>query len=106
MTQSRISNKNEEDVNKEKSLVSPLCLYFYDINGNCNNLDFTDGKLSVDVKKLDLSEISNDEVVKIVKIINDFTSEKSDSNGKIIIPIYVINIYHILTNGNYNRTEV
>ncbi|KRQ87166.1 hypothetical protein ABG79_00964 [Caloramator mitchellensis] len=95
----------------EKSMIysnqtSPLNFYFYDINGNCNNIDIENCKFDVEMKEISQENIPDEKIAKIVQLITDFSNERLGYGEKLIIPIYIVNIYNILTNGNYNKTEV
>ena len=94
---------NEEDSDK-KCDGKDLKLLVYNVNGNSNEVEMVPG--SVSVSKGSLSDLNNEHVNKIINSVRKLEEKKPGGISRISIPIYIININNILSNGNKNNVSV
>ena len=84
--------------------VIKLCIY--NINGNSNEVKLVPGEISVSEGTLEDLDLSAENLQKITGMMDELRKREWSNGIEIKIPIYIININNILSNGNKNEVTV
>ena len=76
----------------------------YNVNGNSNEVEMVPGSISV--TKGSIADLNNENVNKIVDAVRKLEEKKPYGASRISIPIYIINVKNILSNGNKNNVSI
>lgn len=79
-------------------------LSIYNINGNSNQLSLLPADISVE--KGTIGDVNEESIRKMLDSLNALKNEPLTAPAKISIPIYIINITNILSNGNNNQVRI
>ena len=94
--------KNSKKESEEENGEYVFKLVINNINGNSNEVEFTPSDISV--SRGSLGDLDEESTRKIVKMLTDVSKE--GEYIKINIPIFILNINNILSNGNKNNVSV
>lgn len=81
-------------------------IYVYNVNGNSNELRLVPGEASISegsLKDIPLSEEISD---RIAQALNNINERQPGSEFVIKIPVFIININNVLSNGNKNAVTL
>ena len=83
-----------------------LKICIYNINGNSNELKLTPSDIRVSEGTLEDISLDEENTKRIMEVINSLNNETLQKIACLNIPIYIININNILSNGNRNEVSV
>lgn len=94
---------DEKACHKTEDILK-ICIY--NINGNSNEIKLTPSDIKISEGTLEDINIDEENTRRIMDLINGINAEASHNISGIRIPIYIININNILSNGNRNEVTV
>lgn len=91
------------DITKKDACVeNTIKICIYNINGNSNEFKLLPGEVLISEGTLNDLPLNEEAMNKLVHTLNELSEVTSEKNINIKIPIYIININNILTNGSKN----
>lgn len=106
ISQPSVSVSGSPDREAEDDPGNVIKIFVYNVNGNSNELKLTPGEVSVTEGSLEDIPLDKEVSAKIEQAVENLQKTRYRDGLVIKIPVFIININNILSNGNKNTVSL